>query len=155
MEYKDDKKIELNLTAPFQLRIFNLFFKKNVPFNYNMTSNNGWLEVFICDKYNKEEVDKICTYNSFIKNNNDGKFYEEFNVPQMDLETLFRNYKVKYMTIESNKPYFEIKCDDTEKFIINEGPTIGKNGPEYKITIEDYLRNGKKVTIPIATFVSI
>ena len=155
LEYKDDKKIELNLTAPFQLRIFNLFFKKNVPFNYNMTSNNGWLEVFICDKYNKEEVDKICTYNSFIKNNNDGKFYEEFNVPQMDLETLFRNYKVKYMTIESNKPYFEIKCDDTEKFIINEGPTVGKNGPEYKITIEDYLRNGKKVTIPIATFVSI
>ena len=155
LEYKDDKKIELVLNAPFTIRVFNLFFKKNVPFNYNMTSNNGWLEVFVCDKYNKEEIDKLCSYTSFLKNNIDGKFYEEFNVPQMDLETVFKNYKVKYMTIETDKPFISVKYDDTEKFNVKEGQGQGKNGNEYKITIGDYMRNGKKVTVPVATFISI
>ena len=62
--------IEFNIEGNFMIKIFNIFFRKNVPFNYNMTSNNGWLEVFFDDKYNKEEVDKFCNYNSFVKLNN-------------------------------------------------------------------------------------
>ena len=73
----------------------------------------------------------------------------------MDLETVFKNYKVKYMTIETDKPFISVKYDDTEKFNVKEGQGQGKNGNEYKITIGDYMRNGKKVTVPVATFISI
>lgn len=46
VEYKN-KEIKLQFQDPIQIKIFNVFFKKDAPFNYNMTSNNGWLEVFI------------------------------------------------------------------------------------------------------------
>jgi hypothetical protein len=50
VEYKDEEKVEIKLCGNYQIKIFNVFFKKNAPFNYNMNSNNGWLEVFICGK---------------------------------------------------------------------------------------------------------
>ena len=59
--------IEFDVDGAFMIKLFNLFFRKNVPFNYNMTSNNGWLELFLDDKYNKNEVDKFCNFNSYIK----------------------------------------------------------------------------------------
>ena len=40
----------LELKDLFQIKIFNVFYKKDSPLNYNMTSNNGWLEVFILSK---------------------------------------------------------------------------------------------------------
>ena len=43
--------------------MFNIFFKNNVPFNYNMNSNNGWLEMFLDDKY-----DLMKLKNSLISN---------------------------------------------------------------------------------------
>jgi hypothetical protein len=46
VEYSNNQ-ITLNLNQPVQIKIFNMFYKKDTPFNYNMTSNNGWLEVFI------------------------------------------------------------------------------------------------------------
>ena len=53
-----DNNLEMIIDGIFFIKIFNIFFKKDVPFNYNMTSNNGWLEFFFDDKYNKEEIDK-------------------------------------------------------------------------------------------------
>ncbi len=49
VEYSNNL-ITLNLQEPVQIKIFNMFYKKDTPFNYNMTSNNGWLEVFIAGK---------------------------------------------------------------------------------------------------------
>jgi hypothetical protein len=68
LEAKEDKVIEIHNS--FVINIFNLFFKKNVPFNYNMNSNNGWLEMFLDDKYDKNIYDKYCLYNNFINTNN-------------------------------------------------------------------------------------
>ena len=94
--------IEFDVDGAFMIKLFNLFFRKNVPFNYNMTSNNGWLELFLDDKYNKNEVDKFCNFNSYIKLNNKTKYYEEFNNPRTEIENRFRNYKIKKMFIETN-----------------------------------------------------
>ena len=56
------------------------------------------------DKYNKEEVDKFCNYNSFIKLNNETKYYEECNLPKTDIENRFKNYKIRRLYIETNSP---------------------------------------------------
>ncbi len=49
VEY-NNKEIKLQFQDPVEIKIFNIFCKKDAPFNYNMTSNNGWLEVFIWGK---------------------------------------------------------------------------------------------------------
>ena len=72
LEAKEDKVVEIK--GNFIINIFNLFFKKNVPFNYNMNSNNGWLEMFLDDKYEKTVYDKYCKYENFIEINNNNKF---------------------------------------------------------------------------------
>lgn len=46
VEYHNNE-IVLKLTEPIQMKIFNIFYKKDAPFHYNLNSNNGWLEVFI------------------------------------------------------------------------------------------------------------
>ena len=91
IEAKEVKVIEIHNS--FVINIFNLFFKKNVPFNYNMTSNNNWLEMFLDDKYDKKIYEQYCLYNNFINTNNENKFYEEFNMPETNVETRFNNYK--------------------------------------------------------------
>ncbi len=151
LEFKDKNRIEIMLNGSFILKIYNLFFKKNVPFNYNMSSNNGWLELFLKENYDKKEINKYCNYSSFIKNSVEGKYYEEFNVPQMDLETIFKNYKVKKIILEGWKNDIQIKYDDNiiydcSKFISNE---------KKDIIISFYERNHEKVTIPVATFISL
>ena len=116
-----------------------------------MSSNNGWLELFLKENYDKKEINKYCNYSSFIKNSVEGKYYEEFNVPQMDLETIFKNYKVKKVILEGWKNDIQIKYDDNiiydcSKFISNE---------KKDIIISFYERNHEKVTIPVATFISL
>ena len=150
LEFKDQNKIEMTLNKNFILKFFNLFFKKNVPFNYNMTSNNNWLELFLKENFDKNQIDKYCNYNSFIKNSIEGKYYEEFNVPQMDLETIFKNYKVKKMILKGNKSSLQIKYDDNIDYNYSQFISNEKN----EIIIEPYIINNEKVTIPIATFIS-
>jgi hypothetical protein len=41
----------LQLQDPVHIKIFNIFNKKDTPFNYNIGSNNGWLEVFISGNF--------------------------------------------------------------------------------------------------------
>jgi hypothetical protein len=43
---KERKVTDVQLVDPINIKIFNVFFRKDAPFNYNMQSNNGWLEVF-------------------------------------------------------------------------------------------------------------
>ena len=174
-----EKKIILELNEKFNIKIFNLFFKKNVPFNYNNPSNNGWLEVFLNDKFIKEEVDKICNYSSFIKNNIEGKYYEEFNVPQMDLETFFKNFKVKKLILEFNeKTDFDVslKIDDLYDFDFKSLIPKIKKGEKLNVVFNVnacYVDNNnsfnknnnnddefddsemEKISIPIATFQTI
>ena len=39
-------KVEINLgNNDFDFQIFNLFYKSNIPYNYNMNSNKGCLEI--------------------------------------------------------------------------------------------------------------
>ena len=175
-----EKKIILELNEKFNIKIFNLFFKKNVPFNYNNPSNNGWLEVFLNDKFIKEEVDKICNYSSFIKNNIEGKYYEEFNVPQMDLETFFKNFKVKKLILEFNeKNDFDVslKIDDLYDFDFKSLIPKIKKGEKLNVVFNvnacyvdnnNFNKNNfnnndeefddsemEKISIPIATFQTI
>ena len=175
-----EKKIILELNDKFNIKIFNLFFKKNVPFNYNNPSNNGWLEVFLNDKYIIEEVDKICNYSSFIKNSIEGKYYEEFNLPQMDLETFFKNFKVKKLILEFNeKNDFDVslKIDDLYDFDFKSLIPKIKKGEKLNVVFNvnacyvdnnNFNKNNfnnndeefddsemEKISIPIATFQTI
>ena len=167
----EDKKVkEIDLgNQDFDIKIFNLFYKSNVPFNYNMTSNNGWLEMFLDDNYDIEESNRFCNFQSFLQNAKETKYYEEFNMPQTDIETRFKNYKITSITIESNSPTVIIRCDDymdidytkkkdekenekkEEKKEEKEAPVEVK----LKIQIEPYLVNKQRYSIPIATFTTI
>ena len=153
--------IEFNIEGNFMIKIFNIFFRKNVPFNYNMTSNNGWLEVFFDDKYNKEEVDKFCNYNSFVKLNNETKYYEEFNLPKTEIESRFKNYKIRRLCIETNSPNIIIKYDDNhafeykDKFDLKELKKTKKDLFKININIEPLLIDNKNYKIPVATFTTI
>ena len=159
IEYKEVKEINLG-NNDFDIKIFNLFYKNNVPFNYNMNSNNGWLEMFLDDKYDIEEADKFCNFQNFLQYNKESKFYEEFNMPQTDIESRFKNYKIKNIVIESNSPTIIIRCDDYMDINFSEKVDLGaitKNNNELKlkIKIEPYLVNEERYSIPIATFTTI
>ena len=159
IEQKEVKEINIG-NNDFDIKLFNLFYKNNVPFNYKMTSNNGWLEMFLDDKYNIEIADKFCNFQNFIQSNKENKYYEEFNLPQTELESRFHNYKVKSILIESNSPTLIIRCDDYEDITYNEKVDLGsikKNNNELKlkIKIEPFLVNDERYSIPIATFTTI
>ena len=159
LEYKEVKEIKLG-NVDFNIKMFNIFFKNNVPFNYNMNSNNGWLEMFLDDKYDINEAEKFVNFQSFLENNKKSKYYEEFNMPQTDIETRYKNYKVKNILIESNSPSIIIRVDDYENLNYFEKidlTTNKKNSGELKlkIKIEPYMVNDEKYTLPIATFVTI
>ena len=153
---------EINIGNNFDIKIFNLFYKNNVPFTYNMNSNNGWLEMFLDDKYDIEEVDRFCNFQNFLQYNKESKFYEEFILPQTDIETRFTNYKIKNIIIESNSPTIIIRSDDYmdinygEKISSDTGSTKGAtNDFKLVIKIEPYLVNDQRYSIPIATFTTI
>ena len=152
LDFKEERNETITISAPFQIRLYNLFFKKNVPFNYNMTSNNGWLEMFLTDRYTKEKVEKCCDYQEFLKKGNKMKFYEEFNVPQMDFKSLFRNYKVKSVEITITRGTPIVFGDDVDE--INIGSPMNEKGM-FQFKIEEYNRNGEKITVPVASFVSL
>jgi transcriptional regulator NrdR family protein len=162
----EDKEVkEIIIGNNFDIKIFNLFYKNNVPFNYNINSNNGWLEMFLDDKYDIEEVDRFCNFQNFLQYNKESKFYEEFNMPQTDIETRFTNYKIKSILIESNSPTIIIRSDDYMD--INYGEKVdlrsststktgnSDNELKLKIKIEPYLVNDQRYSIPIATFTTI
>ena len=156
IESKEEKIIEIRNS--FVINIYNLFFKKNVPFNYNMNSNNGWLEMFLDDKYEKEIYDKYCLYDNFINTNNENKYYEEFNMPESNIETRFKNYKVKKFVLETNNPNIRIKYDDAFDYDYSKIETGGankKNEARFKLTLEPYVVGENKYCLPIATFITI
>jgi hypothetical protein len=101
--------------------------------------------VFICDNYSTDK-DKL---NKEYDHRNKGKFYDEVNVPQMDLDTLYKNYKVKSMTIKTDKqdPICVINDEEKIKFWEMQGKVV--------INISHYEKEGKPMVIPIATFISI
>jgi hypothetical protein len=159
IEYKEVKEIKIG-NANFNIKIFNIFFKGDVPFNYNMNSNNGWLEMFLDDKYDFNDAEKFINFQSFLNNNKKTRYYEELNMHQTDIETRYKNYKIKSILIESNSPSICIRCDDYydvsyyEKIDLT---TNKKNSGELKlkIKIEPYQVNEEEYTLPIATFVTI
>ena len=156
LEAKEDKVIELH--GSFIINIFNLFFKKNVPFNYNMNSNNGWMEMFLDDKYDKDTYEKYCLYNNFVNTNNENKYYEEFNMPETNIETRFKNFKVKKFILETSNANIGIKYDDNIVYDYSKVDTSGnKKSIEYKVkfVIEPYTINNNKYSLPVATFTTI
>ena len=160
LEQPENKYVELFVTSPLQIRIYNLFYKEDVPFNYNNTSNNGYLEVYICDKYSKDEIDKLCDYHNFMQHTADVKFYEEFNVPQMDIKTIFKNYKVKSFVIETDKQSAKLVVDEKVTVEYTKLTRLGtmdkkKAVPNFKFNFDEFKLNNEKYTIPIASFVSI
>ena len=156
LEAKEDKVIELH--GSFIINIFNLFFKKNVPFNYNMNSNNGWMEMFLDEKYDKDTYEKYCLYNNFVNTNNENKYYEEFNMPETSIETRFKNFKVKKFILETSNANIGIKYDDNIVYDYSKVDTSGnKKSIEYKVkfVIEPYTINNNKYSLPVATFTTI
>jgi hypothetical protein len=156
LEEKENKIIEIH--DNFVINIFNLFFKKNVPFNYNNNSNNGWMEIFLDDKYDKATYDKYCLYENFINTNNENKYYEEFNMPETNIETRFKNFKVKKFILETSNANIRVKYDDNLVYDYTKVDTAGnKKSIEYraKFVIEPYTINDNKYSLPVATFTSI
>ena len=157
IENKEEKEIKLG--GNFNIKIFNIFFKNNVPFNYNMNSNNEWLEMFLDDKYDMNEAKKFINFQSFLDNNRETRYYEENNLPQADIRTRYKNYKIKNILIESNSPTILIRVDDYEDLNYSEkiDMTSNKKSGELKlkIKIEPYMINDEKYTLPIATFTTI
>ena len=156
LEAKENKIIELH--GSFVINIFNLFFRKNVPFNYNMNSNNGWMEMFLDDKYDKATYDKYCLYDNFINTNNENKYYEEFNMPETKIETRFKNFKVKKFIMETSNANIKVKYDDDLIYDYTKVDTAGnKKSIEYKakFVIEPYTINQNKYCLPVATFTTI
>ena len=156
LEAKENKIIELH--GNFVINIFNLFFRKNVPFNYNMNSNNGWMEMFLDDKYDKATYDKYCLYDNFINTNNENKYYEEFNMPETNIETRFKNFKVKKFIMETSNANIKVKYDDDLIYDYTKVDTAGnKKSIEYKakFVIEPYTINQNKYCLPVATFTTI
>ena len=156
LEEKENKIIEIH--GNFVINIFNLFFKKNVPFNYNNNSNNGWMEIFLDDKYDKTTYDKYCLYENFINTNNENKYYEEFNMPETNIETRFKNFKVKKFILETSNANIRVKYDDNLVYDYTKVDTAGnKKSIEYraKFVIEPYTINDNKYSLPVATFTSI
>lgn len=146
VECKDEEKLVLHLQEPFQIKIFNLFYRKHAPFNYNMSSNNGWLEVFICENYSKTELDKIPNFKHAQQYTTSKiAYFEEFVIPQMELDSIYKNYKVKEITIEPTG-LFALKVDENVEPV---------DVDSSKITITKYERNGEHMCLPIATFTSI
>ena len=156
---QNENSLEIVLDNAFMIKIFNIFFKKNVPFNYNMTSNNGWLEMFLDDKYNKEEINKLCSYNSFIKLNTQTKFFEEFVMPKTEIENKFKNYKIKKIIIETNSSDLSIKYDDNFVFEYKDKFDLSKKTKkdtyQVNISIEPLLIQNEPFKVPIATFTTI
>jgi hypothetical protein len=124
-----------------------------------MNSNSGWLEMFLDDKYEPKDADKFVDFQKFLENNKKTRFYEELNMPQTDIETRYKNYKVKEILIESNSPNIHIRCDDYEDINYEkiDLTTNKKNSGELKlkIKIEPFKVNDEEYTLPIATFVTI
>ena len=156
LDEKENKIIEIH--GNFVINIFNLFFKKNVPFNYNNNSNNGWMEIFLDDKYDKATYDKYCLYENFINTNNENKYYEEFNMPETNIETRFKNFKAKKFILETSNANIRVKYDDNLIYDYTKVDTAGnKKSIEYraKFVIEPYTINDNKYSLPVATFTSI
>ena len=150
--------IEFNIEGNFMMKIFNIFFRKNVPFNYNMASNSGWLELFLDDKYNEAEVNKFCNYNSFINLNKETKFYDEFNSQITEIENRFKNYKIKKLFIETNSPNIIVKYDDNYIFEYKDKFEFKKTKKDVyivNINIEPLIILDNNYKIPIATFTTI
>ena len=161
MGIEKKENIEINIgNNNFHLKLFNLFFKNNVPFNYNINSNNGWLETFLDDKYDSNINPNFVDFSKYLEKNKENKFYGENNMPQNDIETRYKNYKVKEILIESNSPSICIKCDDYEELAYDEKIDLTmdkKNNGELKlkIKIEAFKVNNENYRLPIATFINI
>jgi hypothetical protein len=113
--------------------------------------------MFLDDKYDIAEVDKFCNFQQFLEYNKESKFYDEFNLPTTDIESRFKNYKIKDIVIESNSPTMIIRCDDYVDINYTEKIEMDKNSSELnlQIKIEPFCVNDQRYSIPIATFTTI
>jgi hypothetical protein len=81
-------------------------------------------------------------------------------MPQTDIESRYKNYKIKSVLIESNSPSILIRVDDYDDISYYEKidlTTNKKNSGELKlkIKIEPYQVNDENYTLPVATFITI
>ncbi len=79
-------------------------------------------------------------------------YFDDLVVNQFELDAHYRNFKVQFIEIISNDNFFTVTVDD------GYGPSpLSEDGNLLlkKITLERYERNGKHVTVPIATFMPI
>ena len=99
----------------------------------------------------------ISDFANFIKKNRETKFFEDSNLPQTDLESKFHNYKVTKLTFFTNYPPSLIRCDDNMDFNLPQLMNLDKDidKVDIKIVIEPLLIQGKKFSIPIATFTTL
>jgi hypothetical protein len=155
VHYKDkdkEKKVTtVNLTDPIIIKIFNVFFRKDAPFNYNMHSNNAWLEVFSWDNFTND-VPK--NFHKVVNPNVKSNYFLDFVVPQFELDSTYKNYKSTFIEVYPNEPV-TIKVDEMFEINQNHYRTAENYHEPLKIRIEKYERNGKHVSVPIATFMPI
>ena len=131
LEY-EDSSISFKINNPYEIKIFNVFSKKHAPLNYNNTSNNNWLEVFIL------EINKSIN-NKFPQNKEKINYIHDLVEPLIEANSLYKNYKVSRIEIHSSHD-FKYTIDD------------GVEELEKHISIERMIINDKIYSLPIATF---
>lgn len=104
LEY-NNSSFSFKMNNPYEMKIFNVFTKKDIPMNYNMTSNNGWLEVFILES----PSDKLPT--KYPINKEKLNYIHELVEPLMEVDSVYKNFKVSKLEVASNQE-FTIFVDD-------------------------------------------
>ncbi len=93
-------------------------------------------------------------FHKVINPNAKNEYFNDFVIPQLELDSTYKNYKASYIEILPNDPVI-IRVDDVIEINQNNYRTSENYHDQLKIRIEKYERNGKHVSVPIATFMPI
>ena len=115
VEYHDTK-VNLKLKDPERLKIFNVFNKKDAPLNYNMSSNNGWLEIFLLERADTKilEKEKKEAKNHSSYSNYSNYYQKELVDIFVEFDSKYRNFKVSKIEIVSELDFKY--CIDEREF---------------------------------------
>jgi hypothetical protein len=80
-------------------------------------------------------------FNSASKHDN----YDDFAFSQFEMDSIYKNYKVSLIEIDSDITFFYKIDDQPEESFLCDSHLI----------VQKYMRNGKHVSIPISTFTPI
>lgn len=89
-------------------------------------------------------------FSKVISSKDKKNYFDDFVVPQFELDSAYKNYKATYIDLVLKDTECSIKVDDFEDICKD-----FNSKSEILIRIEKWERNGKHVSIPVATYMPI